>query len=141
MKRCRLKPMSAKRKKLIEKIGPERLEFRREMGRCCIGGCKSVPGCVHEIVGGSSRWKTASDRRFWLACCWEHHLDVLQDMPRIHQLAIKRHVDPGYYDLKAFNRAITGKSAGVRATSYHVKKAARILGETGVIRSTIPRQP
>lgn len=50
------------------------------------------------------RGKTEIDRRFWLAACWDCHREVLQYMDKAVQLAIKKRVDPAYYDLAEFNR-------------------------------------
>ena len=134
MKRSRLKPMSAKRAAREAEIREARLEYRREMGSCCIGGCKSVPGSVHEIVGGSVRQRTERDRRFWLACCWEHHLGILQDMPWAEQLAIKRHVDPDCYNLAVFNQMASGHVDGVKVTANQVQRAKLRLQSQGIIR-------
>jgi len=105
MKITRLKTRSLKKQREIEDTQAERLAFRREMETCCL--CDTPPGTVHEIYGAALRPRTVRDRCFWLACCWDCHLNKLQDMHKITQFAIKLHVDSDWLRLGHID-AVTG---------------------------------
>ena len=100
-----IRKVSAKKRKEIAETRDEREAFKLEMGTCCL--CPATHLTVHEIFGGAVRHTTVRDRRFWLACCWSCHLNILQDMPKEDQLRIKKRVDPKWFD-KAFVNALWG---------------------------------
>jgi hypothetical protein len=137
MKQTRLKPRSLKKQREIEETQEARLAFRREMVTCCL--CKTPPRCVHEIYGGKDRPKTVRQREFWLACCWDCHLDRLQYLPKLNQLAIKLHVDSEWCDVDAVNELIGAKPRNpnyMRAADVAYQRRRMI--EDGVLKSKGP---
>lgn len=110
LKRTRLKPMSSKRRKLMNEVGPERRAYLAEHPNCAC--CGQPASCVHEIASGPARDAALGERCAWLATCWDCNAYALPDKvkwPIERQLCVKAASDPEYYDRRRVN-VLRGRS-------------------------------
>lgn len=118
MKRTRLSPVSAKRRKRMAEVREFREQLVAAIGRCEVCGLDPTrvkPGQIawsiscHEIANGPDRDKALDKRFACLVVCWLCNSEELTNKakwPQARQLALlkrRRHED---HDLAAFNALV-----------------------------------
>ncbi len=109
MKRSRIKPKSDKRKALDAKWLPIRKQYA-SVRLCPITHTQAIE--VHEIHGGSDRWKTYREPCMWLAVSRTGH-DEIQGWKKSKQLALKFLTDYENFDLDKFNSLYQGQEGPI----------------------------
>lgn len=82
-----------------------RREYREAFPTCQLCQCQQTDD-VHEIVRRSKSSKSVEHRCTWLALCRQCHDDEVADYsrwPLARQLALKKCVDPDWFDLPKIN--------------------------------------
>lgn len=116
----RLRRRSKKRQQLCDEVYPAQDEFLCLFPRCAYPGCRKMANCIHECVWGSGMRKIAfADRRTWLPSCAPHNssgrgFHDLNHCPFERQWAIKRQLDPEYFDLDRLNELLSLMRGGER---------------------------
>lgn len=86
LRKTRLKPVSAKRQKLMRIVGPARKAFVAAVGKCMV--CREADATdPHEIASGYAREKCLSHLELQIACCRECH-KLMQHSPPAEQIAV-----------------------------------------------------
>ena len=100
-----MRNQSSKRARLMRKCTPERRAFLEQFPWCWACGAAQQMS-VHEMARGGSREVALDKRITWFAACGYCNCGELNDekiWPIERQLAVKKLLDPDYFDLTQFN--------------------------------------
>lgn len=128
LKRSRLKPMSKKRRTLIDQVSEAREAYRMDFPECALCGQPATD--VHEISRGPAREESLKHPETWIHVCRACHSEKFATMPIERQLALKCIQSPEYFDRRLVN-VIRGRDADAVTESEVVLAAYRLGTERG----------
>ena len=105
-----------------------REEWSKLHTSCMVCGASYLPWPLetHEIARGPFREAAIREPAAWIRTCSKCHMDTLDSMPIVEQLAIKKLRDPEHYDRVKVNRL--RKRSDEAITELEVDECLRTLG-------------